>query len=625
MRKSKFTARSSTTLARYQNFSETSDSSRSSTRLIALRNELKAFDVNGLLLPRADVFQGEYLPRSEDRLAYLTAFTGSAGFAIVLEGQAALFADGRYTVQARAQVDSALITVIAQAEQTPEVWLAKTVKTDARIGYDPSLFTRRGLKRFEKALANTAIGLIALPHDPVSAIWSDRPNAPATEIVDHPCEFAGETREAKLARLQAKLADMRVDALLVSECPSLNWLFNIRAQDVQHLPILRAFAIVPREGRPTLFAKQARFSPGIHAPLAAFSQIVEPVAPPGDGAAEASDMLSALARKGKRILLDEDTAAIRFEQVILAAGGVPEFSADPIALMKAQKNPIELEGARAAHLRDGAAMSRFLTWLDHELPRQPITEIDAAVALEGFRTETNALLDVSFPSISAAGPNAALPHYRVSDASNRKIAAGLYLIDSGGQYRDGTTDITRTIGAGRTSLAMRRMFTRVLKGMIAISRLTFPKGTSGAQIDAFARASLWEAGTDFDHGTGHGVGSFLSVHEGPQRISKFGTQALLPGMILSNEPGYYREGHFGIRIENLVVVEQRDIPGAEREMLGFETITFVPIDRSLIIKSLLTRTERAWIDGYHCDVLAKIGPLVSGEDRAFLDRACRPL
>lgn len=609
-------------IARFQSFTETSEPKQAAKRLAALRRVLAKEGISGLLLPRADIFQGEYLPASEDRLAYLTGFTGSAGFAIVLGEGCALFVDGRYTVQAKGQVDPKAVSVVPLAKQSPDEWLAKAADQGQRIGYDPALFTARGLKRFERVAEERGFALVALAADPVAAIWQDRPEAPATPVVEHPLRFAGEAVAAKIARVQERLAAMHLDALVVSECPSVNWLFNIRAGDVTHVPILRAFALVPRMGKPSLFVAPDRLSEQAAAALAGQVEIVPPLLPPHDGAAELEAALSPLAGAGKRIRLDEESAAVRISRFIEAKGGKADLGADPIALMKAKKNATEIAGSRAAHLRDGAAMVRFLAWLDREITAgRAITEIDAAIALENFRIATGELVDISFGSISAAGPNAALPHYRPSAKGDRRITPGLYLIDSGGQYRDGTTDITRTLMVRRAPREAKEMFTRVLKGMIAVSRAVFPKGTFGAQLDAFARAPIWASGRDFDHGTGHGVGSFLSVHEGPQRLSKLGTTALEPGMILSNEPGYYREGAYGIRIENLIVVEKREISGAEREMMGFETVTFCPIDRRLIIRSMLTGEERAWLNAYHAETRAKLSPLLGADDHAWLDAA----
>ncbi|MBN8534256.1 MAG: aminopeptidase P family protein [Rhizobiales bacterium] len=607
--------------ARFQSFSERGEPEASRQRIIALRKALKRLGCDGMLIPRADVFQGEYLPPSEGRLAWLTAFTGSAGFAILAAGKLALFVDGRYTVQAKAEVKPRLVTVVPIAEIAPDQWLKREAE-GLTLGYDPALFTSRGLKRFERAANEGGVTLKAIA-DPFPALWPDRPAAPSTPIIDHPVEFSGENREAKIARVQETLREQKLGALLVSECTSVNWLLNIRAGDVPHLPILRAFVLVPVEGKPQLFTRPDRLEPSLATSLAGAIEVV-PVA--ADGAAEVAAVLGTLARTGIKIRLDEETGALLFAEAVRSAGGEADIGTDPTALMKAKKNAVEIAGSRAAHLRDGVAMVRFLAWLDREIEAAtPLTEIDAAIALERFRRETNALVDVSFPSISAAGPNAALPHYRVTEASNRLITPGLYLIDSGGQYRDGTTDITRTVEVKRSTRAMREAFTRVLKGMIAVARVRYPKGTSGAQLDPLARAPLWEAGVDFDHGTGHGVGSFLSVHEGPQRISKLGHAALEPGMILSDEPGYYREGAFGIRIENLIVVEPQAHARDERTMFGFETLTFCPIDRRLIVKSMLSRDERAWLDAYHAQTRVKLAPHLAGADLAWLEQATRPL
>lgn len=626
---------------RFQSFSPATRPDLAATRLGTLRKALAAEGLAGLLLPRADIFQGEYLPPSEDRLAWLTGFSGSAGFAIVLQETCALFVDGRYTVQAREEVDPATVTVVPLAEQSPEDWLA--ANGNGTIGYDPALFTARGLKRF--AIAEKAGITLDPVSDPFPALWTDRPAAPRTPVVDHPLRFAGEAREAKLARLQAEIAKDGLAALVVSENPGVSWLFNLRAGDVEHLPVLRAFALVPAQGQPTLFADPARLAPDLSRALAGFARIVAPSHTTGDGREELIAALVPLAKAGGKIRLDAETAPVLLSQAIEAAGGIADIGPDPITRMKAAKNAAELEGARAAHLRDGVAMVRFLAWLEANAPRG-IDEINAVTALENFRIETGKLEDLSFGTIAGAGPNAALPHYRVTQKTNRPIMPGLFLVDSGGQYRDGTTDITRTIQIGKASRAMRVAYTRVLRGMIAVSLALFPKGSSGAQLDTLARQYLWAAGQDFDHGTGHGVGSFLSVHEGPQRISKFGTTTLEEGMILSNEPGYYREGAFGIRIENLVVVEARGGPTAfpsevasgsregnaskkethfERDMHGFETLTLCPIDTRPVVKSQLTKQERSWLNAYHARVEAALAQHLTGDDLAFLKTACAPI
>jgi Xaa-Pro aminopeptidase len=603
--------------ARFQSFDETADPSQGAPRLAALRAALKAQGLDGFLLPRADEHQNEYLPPAAERLAWLTGFTGSFGFVVVLAEEAAVFVDGRYTVQARAQIDPAAFSTVNVADKAPSEWLKAHAREGERIGYDPRLHTVEGFERFAKAAEAAGAELVALDDNPVDALWTDRPAPPLAPVTIHDEAFAGESAASKLGRIRDELGKAKADALLITDAHCLAWTFNIRGGDVAHTPLPLGFAIVPAEGRPSVFLDGRKLSNAVRDALSGTADVFEP--------ADLAASLAALGEAKATVRLDPSAAAIVFARALEDAGSTVQRGPDPIAKLKARKNEAEIAGARAAHLRDGAALCRFLCWLDAEAPKGALDEIGAAEALETFRRETGKLKDVSFPSISAAGPNAALPHFRVTTTTNRKLTPGLFLIDSGAQYEDGTTDVTRTVVVGEATPDMRDRFTRVLKGHIAISTAVFPKGVSGAQIDGFARRPLWEAGADFDHGTGHGVGSYLSVHEGPQRISKLGTVALEPGMILSNEPGYYREGAFGIRTETLVLVEKRDIPGAEREMYGFETLTLAPIDRRAIEIGMLTADERAWLDGYHARVLAEIGPLVDGETRDWLKAACAPL
>ncbi|HUO53750.1 MAG TPA: aminopeptidase P family protein [Rhodoblastus sp.] len=600
--------------SRFQTFEDSADPSLGAPRLTALRARLKALELDGFLIPRADAHQNEYVAPCEERLAWLTGFTGSAGFAIALADKAALFVDGRYTIQAREQVDPQTFAIAPLAEISPTDWLAQNAAKGARIGYDPWLHTNGQIARFEAAAKKAGAKLIAAEENPVDALWADRPAQPCGKIALHPRKYAGEAAEKKLARIAQSLS---ADALLVSDPHALAWTFNLRGADVAHTPIALGYALIPREGRPQLFLDPAKLSERTRAALGKLAELLAPD--------DLSQVLQALGGKKQKILFDSATAPARLIGLFSQAGGEAEFGADPIALMKARKNATELAGARAAHLRDGAALTRFLCWFDKAAARGKLTEIAAAEALETFRRESGALRDISFPTISAAGPHAALPHYRVTEKSNARIGKGVFLVDSGAQYLDGTTDVTRTLAVGRVSKAAQQANTLVLKGHIAIARAVFPKGVSGAQIDAFARRPLWEAGLDFDHGTGHGVGSYLSVHEGPQRISKLGGVALEPGMILSNEPGYYREGAFGIRIENLVAVEPRDIKGAEREMLGFETLTLAPIDLRLIEPKMLSADEKAWLNAYHARVRAALGPLLDSDERAWLKKATRKI
>jgi Xaa-Pro aminopeptidase len=603
--------------ARFQSFDETADPRHGPARLAALRGELTRRGLDGFVVPRTDEHQSEYVAPAFERLAWLTGFTGSWGTAIVLADEAAIFVDGRYTVQVREQVDTKAFTPEHLIETPPDQWLAKHLKQGAKLGYDPALHTPDAVKRLEAACAKAGATLVPVETNPVDAVWTDRPSPPLAPVVLHALERAGESTQAKLGRIRAKLAELGDDALLVSDPHALAWILNIRGGDVSHTPLPLGYAIVPREGRPQAFIDGRKLSNAVRAALEEEADMAEP------GALDAA--IDALGGNKATLRLDAASAGARWAKRIEAAGGKADVGPDPVALMKAVKNAVEIAGSRAAHQRDGAAVTRFLAWLAREAPKGDVTEVSAAVALEGYRAETGLLKDVSFPSISAAGPNAAIPHYRVTHHSNRRLEPGIYLIDSGAQYEDGTTDITRTVAVGVPTAEMRDRFTRVLQGHIAIATAVFPKGVSGAQIDAFARRPLWEAGLDFDHGTGHGVGSYLSVHEGPQRIAKIGTTPLEPGMILSNEPGYYKAGHWGIRIENLILVESRAIAGAEREMLGFETLTFAPIDLALVEPALMRPAEIGWLNDYHAAVRETLSGLVDAETRDWLEQATRPI
>ncbi len=602
---------------RFQTFSEPSDPAHVAPRVAALRSALAQQGLAGFIVPRADEHQGEYVPAHMARLAWLTGFTGSAGNAIVLADKAALIVDGRYTIQSAEQTDTAVVTPTRMEETPLDRWIETNLPAGGRLGYDPWLHTVDGVAKLEKAAAAAGGTLVPVSRNPIDALWTDRPAPPAAPVKAHRADFAGENTASKLTRIQEALAKAKVDALVVSDPHALAWTFNIRGGDVEHTPLPLGYAIVPREGRPTVFLAPEKITNEAGDAIGAVGEIAPPAA--------LDTQLAALGAAGAKVRLDSTTAAAALASLIREAGGTPDASADPIALMKARKNAVELAGTRAAHLRDGAAMVRFLTWLAREAPGGELTEIDTVAALEAERAKTGLLKDVSFTTIAGAGPNAALPHYRVTEASNHKVEPGIFLVDSGGQYEDGTTDITRTMAIGDPSDEMRDRYTRVLKGHIAISRAVFVKGTSGAQLDALARLPLWQAGLDFDHGTGHGVGSYLSVHEGPQRISKLGTTPLEPGMILSNEPGFYKEGEYGIRIENLIVVEERIIPGGDRTIYGFETITWCPYERALIELKLLDDGEIAWINAYHAQVWSNLAPLVEGEAKIWLEQACLPL
>jgi Xaa-Pro aminopeptidase len=605
--------------ARFQSFEDRAERAASGPRLAALRTELARRGLTGFIVPRSDRHQNEYVPASEQRLAWLTGFSGSAGIAIVLMERALLFVDGRYTLQAREQVDTSLFTIEHLVDTPPDRWIEENLTAGDRIGYDPWLHTVEGAERLGKACAAAGATLVAVEPDLIDAIWADRPAPPLGAVTLHDVRFAGEAAEDKLARIRAEVAKLRADALVVSDPHAVAWAFNIRGADVAHTPLPLAFAVVPQAGRPSLYVDGRKLSNKVRNRLEALADVREP--------SDFVGALGALGRQKRTVRLDQATAADALARLITSHGGKVTRGACPIALMKAVKNEIEIAGARAAHIRDGAAVTRFLAWFDREAPRGKLTEIDAVAALESFRRDTGLLKDISFPTIAGAGPDGAIVHYRVTSRSNRVVAPGeLFLIDSGAQYEDGTTDITRTIAVGEPTAEMRDRFTRVLKGHIAIARAIFPEGTTGAQLDSFARQFLWAQGLDFDHGTGHGVGSYLSVHEGPARISKLGTAALKPGMILSNEPGYYKAGAYGIRIENLVlVVAAAPVPGAEKPLNAFETLTLAPIDRRLIVPELLTPEEAAWLDRYHARVVEALSPLLDADSRAWLTAAARPL
>ncbi len=603
--------------ARFQTFDDSHERAAAPARIAALRAELKRRGLDGFVVPRTDRQQNEYLPASEERLAWLTGFTGSAGAAAVLAERAALFVDGRYTVQAAAQIDAKLFAIEHLVDSPPEQWLEQNLKSGAKLGYDPWLHTSESADRLRKACATAGAELVAVDNNPIDALWSDRPAPPAGPVSLRDIKLAGESAADKFKRIQAELKKLRADVLVVSDPQNVAWAFNIRGSDIAHTPLALAFAVIPREGKPALYVETAKLDNKTRPALEEIAVVRAP--------AELARDLAQL--KDKTVRLDQASAADALTCLVAGSGGKPVRGADPIALMKAVKNHAEIAGSRAAHTRDGVAMARFLAWLEREAPAGKLTEIDAVEALESFRRDSGLLKDISFPTISGSGPNGAIVHYRVTRATNRTIGKNeLFLVDSGAQYEDGTTDITRTVAVGTPSDEMRDRFTRVLKGHIAIATAVFPENTSGAQLDPLARTALWQAGLDFDHGTGHGVGSYLSVHEGPARISKLGTVALRRGMILSNEPGYYKTGAYGIRIENLLLVIAAPEPkGAEKPVNAFETLTLAPIDRRLIDSRLLTAKERNWIDSYHAHVQEVLSPLLDAATRAWLDAAARPL
>jgi Xaa-Pro aminopeptidase len=604
--------------AHFQTFEEPEAGVALTARLAALREELARRKLTGFVIPRADQQQNEYVPPSEERLAWLTGFTGSAGLAVALTHEAALFVDGRYTIQAAKQVDAKAWAVESLIDPPPESWVSAHLKAGDRLGFDPWLHTFAAAERLSAACAKAGAELVAVDSNPVDAIWQDRPQPPIAPVAVHGMQHAGVTEAEKLTQIRSEIGKLGAEALVLSDSHAVAWTFNIRGADVAHTPLPLSYALVPKDGRPTIFIDHRKLSNLTRDHLEQSADVREPDA--------MAPTLMALAKSGASIALDNATAADALSRLITGAGGKPVRGSDPIALLKAVKNATEIKGTQAAHRRDAVALARFLAFIDREAASGKLTEIDAVEALETFRRDTGALKDVSFPTISGTGPNGAIVHYRVTRKSNRRIVPGdLLLIDSGAQYEDGTTDVTRTMAVGEPTDEMRDRFTRVLRGHIAIARAIFPDGATGAQLDTLARQYLWAAGIDFEHGTGHGVGSYLSVHEGPARISKLGTTPLKRGMILSNEPGYYKTDGFGIRIENLELVVEADIAGAEKSMNAFETLTLAPIDRRLIDVGMLGKDELDWLNAYHARVRAEVRPALDEATKAWLDQATAEL
>ncbi|WP_149140771.1 aminopeptidase P family protein [Gemmobacter caeruleus] len=597
----------------FQTFTTTSDPSQGAARLTALRARLAAEGLAGFLVPRADAHQGEYVAPRDERLAWLTGFTGSAGFAVVLPAVAGVFVDGRYRIQLREQVDLAAFAPVDWPETLPGPWISAHLAA-GELGFDPWLHSAEEIARLEADLTGSAVTLRPCPNM-IDAIWPDQPAPPLGRAFVHPDALAGATSLEKRDRLAAELRAAGQKAAVITLPDSICWLLNIRGADVPRNPVLHGFAILHDDARVTLYADPAKFDEAVRAHLGAHVTLRPP-----------SALVPALHSLTGPVRVDRTSAPLAIAQELEEAGVAMVWGDDPCRMPKACKNAAEIAGTRAAHLRDGAAVVRFLHWLDETAPQGGLTEIAVVRALEGFRRETNALHDISFDTISGAGPNGAIIHYRVTEATDRAVRPGeLLLVDSGAQYQDGTTDITRTMPIGPAGAEERACYTRVLQGLVAISRLRFPRGVAGRDLDALARAALWMAGQDYDHGTGHGVGAFLSVHEGPQRLSRLSEVPLRAGMILSNEPGYYRPGAFGIRLENLIVVEEAPPLGDNRPQFRFETLTFVPFDRRLIDLAQLAPGERAWLDAYHAEVLAKIGQRVEGAVLDWLRAACAPL
>ena len=597
-------------------------------RLSALRAELARRGLDGFLVPHADEHQGEYLPARAERLAWLTGFTGSAGTAVILAERAAVFVDGRYTLQAAKQVDGDLYETLHLIEQPPLKWLEDALSAGQKLGYDPWLHTEDQLDRLKAILERAGAEAVACADNPLDSIWSDQPAPPLAEVIAHPSEFAGKDSTEKRQEVADRLSEQAADAAVLTQPDSIAWLLNLRGGDVPRTPLPLSFAILHDDASVEWFVDPRKLSDGLEQHL---GNAVSATSPEAFGPA-----LDALGSADKRVLTDPSSAAAWVFERLRGAGAKLVKGADPCQLPKARKNPVEIEGTRQAHRRDGAALTSFLAWLARETPSRAaeggaaLTELEASDRLEAFRREREHFRDLSFDTISGSGPNGAIVHYRVTPESDRALGMGeLYLVDSGAQYLDGTTDVTRTVAIGTPSAEMRERFTRVLQGHIAVATARFPKGTTGSQLDSLARLPLWQAGLDYDHGTGHGVGSYLGVHEGPQRVSKQPNRVPLePGMIVSNEPGYYKTGAYGIRIENLVtVVESPPAEGREEEktMYGFETLTLAPIDRALVEPSLLTADEIAWLDAYHARVRESLTPILDAETAAWLEQVTAPL
>ncbi|WP_294202243.1 aminopeptidase P family protein [uncultured Sphingomonas sp.] len=590
-----------------------------SARLAALRAELAAQGLDGFVVPLTDEHMSEYVGDYAQRLGWLTGFGGSAGSAVVLADKAAIFTDGRYTLQVREQVSGEDYAYIPLPQDSVAGWLGRETAAGQRIGYDPWLHTRQQVADMSAALTDRDAELVAVTANPIDAVWTDRPAPSPAVLTVQDDAVAGESSAAKRARIGEWLAEQRADAVVLSALDSIAWALNVRGTDVAHTPVALSYAIVHADGETDLFIAPGKITPEVRAHLGNAVRLHDRAAFEG--------YLTGFA--GKRVVADPERAVAAIAQGLEAGGAKVLALRDPVVLTKAIKNPAEVAGHRAASVRDGAAMVRFLRWVEEECPKGGQTELSAAAQLLAYREATGLLKDTSFSTISATGAHGASPHYHVTEESNAAIELGqLFLIDSGGQYQDGTTDITRVMPIGEATDEMRDRFTRVLKGHIGLATAVFPDGTLGGHLDSLARRPLWEVGLDYAHGTGHGVGAYLSVHEGPQRIAApnypggAAMEPLRAGMMLSNEPGYYKAGEYGIRIENLVLVEPRAIAGADRDMLGFETLTLCPIERTLIVAELLTATERDWLNAYHARVAEILAPELESADRDWLLEKC---
>ncbi len=588
-------------------------------KIAALRAAMKKLRLAAYVVPRQDEFQGEYVGEYAERLRWLTGFAGSWGTAIVGQKSAAIFVDGRYTLQVLEQVDAKLFVPHHLINSPPATWIESNLRKGERLGFDPWLLTPNDSDKLSAACKNVGATAVPVADNLIDEVWHDQPEQTTTTVTVHELKYAGRSLADKAEDMRKELALLKVDAALIADPSNLSWLFNLRARNIPCIPIVPAYAIIHKKGVFEIFLNTDKPSTQVLKHLGEACRV-----------RKLSDFTSALQQLGKKkqkVALDYASAPVAAKFLLDKSGATIVKAVEPCTLPKAEKNSAERQGARNAHRKDGEAMVRFLHWLETVPLDGTVSEWAIAEKLNAFRAGNKSFIEPSFESISATAGNAAIPHYHVDRSKALKLEQDhIFLIDSGGQYFEGTTDITRTIILGQPSDEMKDRFTRVLKGMIQISLLQFPKGTTGSQIDVLARAALWKAGLDYDHGTGHGVGSYLSVHEGPAQINKTSTQQLLPGMIISNEPGYYKAGQYGIRIENLLLVSDLKKPeGGERDMLSFETLTLCPIERRLIETRLLTREELEWLDQYHARVWRELRPFVDGPIATWLTKVCGPL
>ncbi len=575
-------------------------------------------NLSGFIVPQADEHQGEYIPESAQRLRWLTGFSGSAGTAVMLREQTALFVDGRYILQAGRQFDGSDVEVRHFRQPPLGKWLAENTSANDRIGFDARLHGIQQIEGLRKELAASGAELVPVEYNPIDRVWRDRPEPPAAPVNAHAARFTGQGVDEKLDEIAGKISESEADAVVLNQMDSVAWAFNVRGGDTANTPLTMSYGVIHSDGHADFYVDTGKLAPDL---AAHFGNRIKPVEITGF-----DEGLAALGKRGATVMLDRSTGNEHIRLTLENAGAKVVFATDPVMLPRAKKNPTELDGARAAHVRDAVAMCRFLRWFDETTAERTIGEMEAAAKIDGLRAENENFRGLSFNTIAGAGSNGAIVHYRVSEETENRLEAGsLFLLDSGGQYLDGTTDITRTLPVGRPSDEMRRHFTCVLKGNIAVDRAHFPATANGAQLDVLARQALWNEGLDYDHGTGHGVGSYLGVHEGPQRMAPGSSTSLEPGMIISNEPGLYIADAYGIRIENLLVVRESERGSAEKPYLAFETLTVVPIDRRLIDVDLLTAGELEWLDTYHARVLEVVGPKLEADDRKWLETMTAPL